>query len=44
LLYLRRAFEIVSDTDGVNDCNIVLLTLSITTDLKKYIDQAMNNC
>jgi hypothetical protein len=44
LLYLRRAFEIVSDTDGVNDCNIVLLTLLITTDLKKYIDQAMNNC
>ena len=37
--YLRRAFEIISDTDGVYNCDIMLDTLVETTELKKYIDQ-----
>ena len=36
--YLRRAFEIISDTDGVYNCTIMMRTLVQTTELKKIID------
>ena len=39
LCYLRRAFIIISDTDGVYNCNIMLNTLLETTDLKKLMGQ-----
>jgi hypothetical protein len=35
LLYLRRAFIIISDTDGVYNCTIVIRTLVESTYLKK---------
>jgi hypothetical protein len=37
--YLRQAFDIISDTDGVYNCEIMLDTLLETTELKKYMDQ-----
>ena len=37
--YLRRAFEIISDTDGVYNCKIMISTLVETTDLKKMMGQ-----
>ena len=37
--YLRRAFDIISDTDGVDNCNNMMRTLSETTELKKMLDQ-----
>jgi hypothetical protein len=37
--YLRRAFEIISDTESVYNCDIMLRTLVETTELKKYMDQ-----
>jgi hypothetical protein len=39
ICYLRWAFDIISDTDGVYNCDIMLGTLEETTELKKYIDQ-----
>ena len=39
LFYLRRAFEIISDTDGVYNCKIMISTLVETTDLKKVLGQ-----
>ena len=38
LLYLRRAFIIISDTDGVYNCTIVIRTLVETNELRKYMD------
>jgi hypothetical protein len=37
--YLRRAFIIISDTEGVYNCNIMLDTLLETTELKKIMGQ-----
>ena len=39
LLYLRRAFIIISDTDGVYNCNIMIRTLVESTYLKKVLGQ-----
>ena len=36
--YLKRAFEIISDTDGVNYCNIMLVTVAKSTDLMTLLD------
>jgi hypothetical protein len=37
--YLRRAFKIISDTDGVYNCDIMLCTLAETTELNKLMGQ-----
>ena len=37
ICYLRRAFGIISDTDGVDNCNNMMRTLSETTELKKIV-------
>jgi hypothetical protein len=36
-IYLKQAFTIISDTEGVYNCNIMLNTLLETTDLKKLM-------
>jgi hypothetical protein len=38
-IYLKQAFTIISDTEGVYNCNIMLNTLLETTDLKKLMGQ-----
>ena len=38
-MYLRKAFIIISDTEGFYNCNIMLYTLIDSTDLKKIFDQ-----
>ena len=42
LVYLKRAFKIISDTDDVYNCKIMLDTLVETTELKKL--RTWNNC
>ena len=37
--YLRRAFDIISDTDGVYNCEIMILEIFESTDLKKVLSQ-----
>jgi len=39
LTYLRKAFIIISDTEGVYSCDIMIRTLIDSTDLKKLFDQ-----
>ena len=38
LLYLRKAFTIISDTETVYNCYIMLDTLAESTDLKKLFE------
>jgi hypothetical protein len=37
--YLRQAFEIISDTDAADNCNIILCTLLETTEVKKLLNR-----
>jgi hypothetical protein len=37
--YLRRAFDIISDTDGVYNCEIMIREILESTDLKKVLSQ-----
>ena len=37
--YLRQTFLIISDTDGVYNCNMMIRTLLETTEIKKIVDQ-----
>jgi hypothetical protein len=41
LFYLRQAFEIISDTDGVDNCNIMRDTLLETNELMKLATVGM---
>jgi hypothetical protein len=36
--YLRRAFDIISDTESVYNCNIIIRTLVESTYLKKLLE------
>jgi hypothetical protein len=36
--YLKRAFEIISDTDGIDYCDIMLFTVAKSTDFMKLGD------
>ena len=37
LFYLRRAFEIISDTDGDDNCKFMMHKIVESTDLKKVV-------
>jgi hypothetical protein len=37
--YLRRAFDIISDTESVYNCEIMIREIVESTDLKKVVSQ-----